>query len=131
MIIDVADFNDIVITYRNGKPIYVRDIGRAADAAAIQTNIARIDGREQVYLPIFKRPNANTIASVNEVIKQLPLLKQRMPDDVNLGVIFDQSSYVRNSITGLAMAGLGGLILVVLVLLLFLGNFRSAMIIRS
>ena len=129
MIIDVADFNDIVITYRNGKPIYVRDIGRAADAAAIQTNIARIDGREQVYLPIFKRPNANTIASVNEVIKQLPLLKQRMPDDVNLGVIFDQSSYVRNSITGLAMAGLGGLILVVLVLLLFLGNFRSAMIV--
>ena len=129
MIIDVEDFNDIVITYRNKKPIYVRDIGRAADAAAIQTNIARINGREQVYLPIFKRPNGNTIASVDEVIKQLPLLKQRMPEDVNLDIIFDQSSYVRNSISGLAMAGFGGLILVVLILILFLGNFRSAFIV--
>jgi multidrug efflux pump subunit AcrB len=129
MIIDVEDFNDIVITYRNGKPIYVKDVGRASDDAAIQTNIARIDGREQVYLPIFKRPNANTIAAVDEVLKQLPMLKQRMPDDVNLDVIFDQSSYVRNAISGLATAGIGGLILVVLTLILFLGNFRSAMIV--
>ena len=51
-----------------------------------------------------------------------------MPDDVNLNVIFDQSSYVRNSITGLGKAGLGGLVLVILVLLFFLGNFRSALI---
>jgi len=129
MIIDVEDFDDIVITYRNGKPIYIRDIGRASDAAAIQTNIARINGREQVYLPIFKRPNGNTIASVDEVIKQLPMLKARMPADVNLDIIFDQSSYVRNSISGLAVAGLGGLVLVVLILILFLGNFRSAMIV--
>ena len=82
MIIDIEDFNDIVITYRNGKPIYVKDVGRAANAAAIQTNIARIDGREQVYLPIFKRPNANTISAVNAVIKQLPMLKQRMKEGV-------------------------------------------------
>jgi len=129
MIIDIEDFNDIVITYRNGKPIYVKDVGRAANAAAIQTNIARIDGREQVYLPIFKRPNANTISAVNAVIKQLPLLKQRMKEGVELDVIFDQSSYVRRSIGGLATAGLGGLILVVLTLILFLGNFRSAFIV--
>ena len=129
MIIDVEDFNDIVITYRNGKPIYVKDIGHAEDAAAIQTNIARIDGREQVYLPIFKRPNGNTIASVEAVKAALPLLKQRMPEDVNLNIIFDQSSYVRSSISGLTYAGLGGLVLVVIVLLLFLGNFRSAMIV--
>lgn len=126
MIVNVEDFNDIVVAYRNGAPIFVKDIGRAADASAIQTNIARVDGKEQVYLPIFKRPNANTIAAVNEVRKALPKLKERMPDDVNLNVIFDQSSYVRGSINGLANAGLGGLILVVLVLILFLGNIRSA-----
>ena len=129
MIVDVEDFNDIVIKFVNGAPIYVKDIGRAADASAIQTNIARVDGKEQVYLPIFKRPGANTIASVNAVRKAIPNLKQRMPKDVNLNIIFDQSSYVRNSINGLVYAGLGGLVLVVLTLLLFLGNIRAAAIV--
>lgn len=129
MIIDVKDFNDILITYKNGNPIYIKDVGRAADASAIQTNIARVDGKEQVYLPIFKRPGANTIASVNEVRNAIPKLKQRMPDDVEMNVIFDQSSYVRQSISGLSFAVLGGLSLVIIVLLLFLGNWRSALVV--
>lgn len=129
MIIDVEDFNDIVIAYKNGKPVYIKDVGRAADASAIQTNIVRVDGKEQVYLPIFKRPGANTIASVNAVKQALPKLKERMPDDVELNVIFDQSSYVRNAITGLTNAIIGGLALVVIVLILFLGNFRSALVV--
>lgn len=129
MIVKVEDFNDIVVAYRHGQPIYVKDIGRAEDASAIQTNIARVDGKEQVYLPIFKRPSANTIAAVNEVKKALPKLKERLPEDVKLNVIFDQSSYVRQSISGLAWAGLGGLALVVAVLLLFLGNVRAALVV--
>jgi len=129
MIINVEDFNDILITYKNGKPIYIKDVGYASDASVIQTNIARVDGKEQVYLPIFKRPGANTIESVEGVKKALPQLKERMPDDVNLNVIFDQSSYVRNAIYGLTNAGLGGLILVIIVLILFLGSFRSALIV--
>ena len=129
MIIDVEDFNDIVITYKNGNPIYIKDVGYASDASVIQTNIARVDGKEQVYLPIFKRPGANTIEAVNAVKAAIPELKQRMPDDVQLNVIFDQSSYVRNAISGLTNAGLGGLILVIIVLVLFLGNFRSALIV--
>jgi CzcA family heavy metal efflux pump len=129
MIIDVDDFNDIVIAYKNNKPVYIKDVGRAADASAIQTNIARVDGKEQVYLPIFKRPGANTIASVDAVLNAIPELKERMPDDVEMNVIFDQSSYVRNSITGLSNAVIGGLILVVLILILFLGNFRSALVV--
>jgi multidrug efflux pump subunit AcrB len=129
MIIDVEDFNDIVIDYRNGNPVYIKDVGHASDASVIQTNIARVDGKEQVYLPIFKRPGANTIASVEAVKKALPSLKERMSEDVNLNVIFDQSSYVRNAITGLGRAGIGGLILVILILVLFLGNMRSALIV--
>ena len=129
MIVDVKDFDDIVIKYKNGAPIFIKDIGQTKDASAIQTNIARVDGKQQVYLPIFKRPGANTIAAVEAVKKALPGLKERMPSDVNLNVIFDQSSYVRNSIQGLQNAGIGGLILVVIVLILFLGNFRSALIV--
>lgn len=129
MIVDVKDFNDIVITYKNGNPIYIRDVGYASDASVIQTNIARVDGKEQVYLPIFKRPGANTIASVEGVKKAIPGLKERMPDDVQLNVIFDQSSYVRKAIAGLTRAGMGGMLLVVIILILFLGNFRSALIV--
>ena len=126
---NVEEFNDIVITYKNGVPVFIKDIGIASDASAIQTNIVRIDGKEQVYLPVFKRQGANTIAAVEAVKKALPQLKDRMPEDVNLNVIFDQSSYVRNAISGLTNAGIVGLILVVLVLILFLGNFRSALVV--
>lgn len=129
LIVDVKDFDDIVITHKNGKPIFIKDIGQTKDASAIQTNIARVDGKEQVYLPIFKRPGANTIAAVEAVKKALPGLKERMPDDVKLNVIFDQSSYVKNAISGLEKAGFGGLILVVIILILFLGNFKSALIV--
>ena len=129
LIVDVKDFDDIVITHKNGKPIFIKDIGQTKDASAIQTNIARVDGKQQVYLPIFKRPGANTIAAVEAVKAALPDLKERMPEDVKLNVIFDQSSYVKNAISGLEDAGLGGLILVVIILVLFLGNFKSALIV--
>ncbi|WMJ75156.1 efflux RND transporter permease subunit [Cytophagaceae bacterium ABcell3] len=129
MIGDIREFDDIVVTYKNGKPVYIKDIGRTEDASVIQTNIARVDGKEQVYLPIFKRPNANTIESVEAVKEAIPQLQARLPDDVKLNVIFDQSSYVRQSISGLAWAGIGGLALVVVVLVLFLGNFRSALVV--
>lgn len=129
LIVDVKDFDDILVTYKNGNPVYIKDIGKTKDASAIQTNIARVDGKEQVYLPIFKRPGANTIASVEAVKAAIPRLKERMPDDVQLNVIFDQSSYVRNAISGLGNAGLGGLVLVVIVLILFLGNFKSSLIV--
>lgn len=129
MIIKVEDFNEIVIAYKEGKAVTIKDIGYASDASMIQTNIARVDGREQVYLPIFKRPGANTIESVEGVKRALPEMKRRMPDDVNLQVIFDQSSYVRNAISGLTYTGLGGLVLVIIVLLVFLGNVRSALIV--
>tara|TARA_B100000809_G_scaffold148977_1_gene146440 strand:- start:2605 stop:5724 length:3120 start_codon:yes stop_codon:yes gene_type:complete len=126
---NVEEFNDIVITHKNGVPIFIKDIGVASDASAIQTNIVRIDGKEQVYLPIFKRQGANTIASVEAVKKALPMLMDRMPEDVKLNVIFDQSSYVKSSISGLTFAGISGLILVIIILVLFLGNFRSALIV--
>ena len=128
MIKDVEDFNDIVVAMVDGKAIQVKDIGFAADAAAIQTNIVRVDGKNQVYLPIFKRSGSNTIEAVEAVQAALPQLKERLPKDVNLNVIFDQSSYVRRSISGLMFAGLGGLILVAFVLFVFLGNIRFASI---
>jgi CzcA family heavy metal efflux pump len=126
MIRNIREFDDIEILRRNGRPVYIKDIGRTEDAQAIQTNIARVDGSEQVYLPIYKRPGSNTIEAVDAVRDAIPLLRQRLPPDVELQVIFDQSSYVRNSIDGLKSAIAGGFGLVLLVLFLFLGNVRSS-----
>ena len=129
MIKEVEEFNNIAITYKNGVPIYIKDIGIASDASVIQTNLVRVDGKEQVYLPIFKRQGANTIAAVEEVKNALPKLKERMPSDVQLNVIFDQSTYVKSSIKSLMFSAGIGLLLVILILFLFLGNFQSAFIV--
>lgn len=130
MLPKVSDFNNIVIKIdRNGAPVFLKDIGYAQDASAIQTNIVHVNGKRQVYIPIYKRPRANTIAAVNGVRDKLKELKSRLPSSVNLNVIFDQSDYVKNSIHGLLREGIMGVILVALALVLFLGNFRSAFIV--
>lgn len=130
MLPKVDDFNNIVIKMgADGSPIFLKDIGYAKDASAIQTNVVHINGKRQVYIPIYKRTGANTIASVEAVKSKLADLKERLPKSVNLDVILDQSTYVRHSINGLIKEGIIGLILVSLALLLFLGNFRSTFIV--
>ncbi|TAN12233.1 MAG: efflux RND transporter permease subunit [Chitinophagaceae bacterium] len=130
MLPKVSDFDNIVIKIdKNGAPVYLKDIGYAKDASAIQTNIVHVNGKRQVYIPIYKRPGANTIAAVNGVRDKLKELKERLPSSVNLNVILDQSTYVKNSIRGLLREGIMGVILVALALILFLGNFRSAFIV--
>jgi CzcA family heavy metal efflux pump len=130
MLPKVDDFNNIVIKMKeNNSPIFLKDIGYAKDASAIQTNVVHINGKRQVYIPIYKRTPANTIASVEAVKGKLAELKERLAKSINLNVILDQSTYVRNSISGLLREGILGLILVSLTLLLFLGNFRSTFIV--
>lgn len=130
MLPKVEDFNNIVIKMgKDGAPIFLKDIGYAKDASAIQTNMVHINGKRQVYIPIYKRTGANTIAAVDAVKGKLKDLKTRLPQSVNLDVILDQSTYVRHSINGLLKEGTIGLILVSLALLLFLGNIRSTFIV--
>lgn len=130
MLPKVEDFNQIVVKIgENGSPIFLKDIGYAKDASAIQTNMVHINGKRQVYIPIYKRTGANTIVSVEAVKGKLTELKTRLPKSVNLDVILDQSSYVRHAINGLAKEGIIGLVLVSLALLLFLGNFRATFIV--
>lgn len=130
MLPKVDDFNNIVIKMgKDGAPIFLKDIGYAKDASAIQTNMVHINEKRQVYIPIYKRTGANTIAAVDAVKGKLKDLKTRLPQSVNLDVILDQSTYVRHSINGLLKEGTIGLILVCLALLLFLGNLRSTFIV--
>lgn len=130
MLPEVNDFNDIVIKMsQDGAPIFLKDIGYAKDASAIQTNIVHINGKRQVYIPVYKRTGANTIAAVDGIKGKLAELKERLPKAVNLDVVLDQSIYVRHSINGLVKEGIIGLVLVSLALLLFLGNYRATFIV--
>ncbi len=130
MLPEVKDFNDIVIKMNSdGAPIFLKDIGYAKDASAIQTNIVHINGKRQVYIPVYKRTGANTIAAVDGIKGKLAELKERLPKAVNLDVVLDQSIYVRHSINGLVKEGIIGLALVSLALLLFLGNYRATFIV--
>ncbi len=137
MLPEVNDFNNIVIKMgkdglpagQAGSPIFLKDIGYAKDASAIQTNMVHINGKRQVYIPVYKRTGANTIAAVDGIKGKLAELKERLPQSVNLNVVLDQSIYVRHSINGLMKEGIIGLILVSLALLLFLGNFRAMFIV--
>lgn len=130
MLPTVNDFNNIVIKMsKDGSPVFLKDIGYAKDASAIQTNVVHINGKRQVYIPIYKRVGGNTIAAVEGIKGKLKELKTRLPKSVNLDVVLDQSSYVRNSINGLMKEGIMGLILVSLALFLFLGSFRSTFIV--
>jgi len=108
----------------NGQ-LLVSDIGHARDAAAIQTNIVRVDGQHSVYLPILKQGgDSNTISVVDGMRDALKHLLG-MPPTLVTKVVFDQSVFVKTAIRNLGSEGGIGLVLTALMILIFLGNFRA------
>jgi multidrug efflux pump subunit AcrB len=105
----------------------VADVGHAEDAAAIQTNIVRVDGQRSVYLPILKQGgDSNTIAIVNGIKKAVGDLLD-VPPSLTTKVVFDQSLYVKTAISNLGSEGGIGLVLTALMILIFLGNVRATL----
>src|SRR5437868_8412039 len=105
--------------------VLVRDVGKALDAQAIQTNIVRVDGQRSVYLPILKQGgDTNTIAVVNGIKKAISNLVD-IPKQLMAKVVFDQSVFVRMAIENLLHEGAIGLVLTGLMILLFLGSMRA------
>ncbi len=129
MVEKIEDLNNVPIKVVNGALVFVKDVGHVQDAYAIQTNIVHVNGKRQVYIPIYRRPGANTIQAVEGVKSIMPTVLARIPSGINLNVIFDQSTYVRNSIAALEDEGLLGAVLAGLMILTFLGSVRSTGII--
>jgi CzcA family heavy metal efflux pump len=125
MVPDPGDINEFPVKLDGNAPVLVRDVGDARDTSELQTNVVRVDGRRQLYVPIYRQPGANTIAVVNGVRAAIPELKTRLPEGVAMEVVFDQSRFVRESIGNLAQEGILGAGLAALMVLLFLGSFRS------
>jgi CzcA family heavy metal efflux pump len=125
----VNAINDFPLKIVNGAPVFVKDIGMAKDTYQIQTNIVHVNGRREVYIPIYRQPGANTIQVVEGLKQALPRIQARIPPGVDLRVIFDQSVYVRRSLTSLEKEALLGAVLAALMVFIFLGSARSTVVI--
>src|SRR5438552_1157748 len=125
----VEEMNAFPIKSEKGAFAYVRDVGDTIDSAEIQSNVVRVDGKRQVYIPIYRQPGANTIAVVDGVKQQIATLKTQLPEGVNLDVVFDQSFYVKQSVRSLVFEGVLGALLAALMIFVFLRSARSALFI--
>jgi multidrug efflux pump subunit AcrB len=129
MVPKVDEINDFPLKIVNGAPVFVKDIGSAKDTYQIQTNVVHVNGRRQVYIPIYRQPGANTIEVVEGLKRTLPTILSRIPSGIELRVIFDQSIYVRRSLGSLEKEVVLGAILAALTVLLFLGSARFTLVI--
>ncbi len=128
MIRVVEQMNDIPIKIVNGVPVFLKDVGKAADSTMIQTNVVRINGHRAVYIPIMKQAGANTLRVIDGVKEKLRKLIG-LPKELVVKMIFDQSLYIRQAITTLEHEGLLGGGLACVMVLLFLGSLRSTLVI--
>ena len=125
----VEPINDVIVKATpEGTPVRVKDLGTVTDSSDIQTNIVRTDGRRSVYLRVNKQPAANTVEVVDALRLALPKMIG-IPPGVKLGVSFDQSVYIRQSIKNLIDQAVEGSLLAAVVILLFLRNVTSTLII--
>ena len=113
----------------HGNATFLRDVATPKDASFIQTNVVRVNGRRQVYIPVFRQLGSSTLDVVNDLQEALPDMQARLTSpDINLKVVMDQSVYVRHSIESLVQEGVLGAVLCSLVILLFLGEWRMTVI---
>jgi multidrug efflux pump subunit AcrB len=129
LVVKPADLGSIPLRLGSGPTVFLRDVARVEDGADIVYNIALANGRRTVYMPLTKRADASTLDVVNAIKGALPKMRALIPNDIRVDLQFDQSVYVRNAIRGLVTEGALGAILTSLVVLLFLRNWRSALIV--
>jgi len=125
----ISDLNDIPVKYINGQTVFVKDVGQVHDGNAVQQNVVRTDGRRSVLLSIIKNGNASTLAVVNAVKQALVISRKAAPPGMQIKELFDQSVFVKASIVGLLREGAIAAGLTALMILLFLGSWRSTIVV--
>jgi multidrug efflux pump subunit AcrB len=134
---NVEDIEAIPIAIRDDRPIFIRDVGRVQDDAALQYNIVRVNGKRSVYCPLLREPGENTIAVVDRIYDgiaaEIPKMKQRgdIPETTEVTLVSDQSSYIRNAMTNLLLQVALGALLVAIVVFVFLRRILPTLIIVS
>ena len=125
----IEDLGRIPVKVVNGTPILLRDVADVHDGNAPQTNIVHVDGGRSVLMSILKNGTASTLAIVDGVRARLDAMKAALPDNLKVAAINDQSVFVRAAIKGVATEGAIAAALTSVMILLFLGSWRSTVII--
>jgi multidrug efflux pump subunit AcrB len=125
----VEEFGNIPVTMKDGVPVLVKDVARVADAADITVDYALINGKRSVYIPVVKTADASTWEVVKQLKSKIPEMQSLLPDDVKISYEFDQSVFVVNAVESLVTEGTLGAILTGLMVLLFLRDWRSSLIV--
>jgi HAE1 family hydrophobic/amphiphilic exporter-1 len=127
-LLEAKDWNDVVIAYRNGGPLRIRDIGRAIAGPEDMKTAAWADGKRGVFLVIFKQPGANVIDTVDRIKAQLPRLVAAIPPAVKIKIVSDRTLTIRAAVEDVQITLLITIVLVVLVIFLFLRSFWATVI---
>jgi hydrophobic/amphiphilic exporter-1 (mainly G- bacteria), HAE1 family len=122
-LLDPDAWNDVIVAYRNGGPLRIRDIGRAVSGPEDMKQAAWADGRRGVFLVIFKQPGANVIDTVDRIKAQLPRLIAAIPPAVKIKIISDRTLTIRAAVEDVQLTLLVTIVLVIMVIFIFL---RSA-----
>jgi len=128
---NISELLDQPIRLGPGPTVYLRDIGTIADSNDIVVGYAQVNGKRTVYIPVTKRADASTLDVIRNVRQALPAMQNVAPEDVRIELIFDQSRYVVNALRNLVNEGLLGACLTGLMVLLFLRDWRSALIVLA
>ncbi|WP_407503299.1 efflux RND transporter permease subunit [Elizabethkingia miricola] len=123
------ELENVTVKTVDGTPIQVRDVAAVDNGADVTTGYALINGKRSVYIPVTKRADASTWDVVQAIKKSLPDMQAAIPDDIQVSYEFDQSGYVINSVKSLLTEGALGTLLTGLMVLLFLRDIRSAVIV--
>jgi HAE1 family hydrophobic/amphiphilic exporter-1 len=121
-------WNDVIVAYRNGAPVRVRDIGQAVPGPEDAKKAAWASGRRGVFLIVFKQPGANVIATVERIKAELPRLRAAMPPSVDVEIMSDRTQTIRASIEEVQFTLLVATALVVGVIFVFLRTWRATLI---
>src|SRR5437764_1584568 len=127
----IEAFNNLPVKTVNGIPVYFKDVAHVADGYAVQTNVVRRDGSRAVLMTILKGEGASTLSVVQQVRDALPRIEAQLPPELKLEPLFDQSAFVRAAVQGVLKEGAIAAGLTALMILLFLGSWRSTLIVAT
>ena len=126
---NIKDLESVPLRTGSYPAVFLRDVGEVTDASDIVTSYALVNGRRTVYVPVTKRADASTLSVVGLVKRNLPRFQSAVPADVKVSYEFDQSPYVTRAIRGLTVEGSLGALLTGVMILLFLRDWRTALVV--
>ncbi|MCO5129437.1 MAG: efflux RND transporter permease subunit [Xanthobacteraceae bacterium] len=125
----IQELGDLPIKTVNGAMVYIRDVGHVLDGNSPQTNIVHVDGGRSVLMMVLKAGSVSTLDIISGIKRKIEQVRDTLPESLKIGLLGDQSVFVRGAILGVATEGLIAAILTSLMILLFLGSWRSTVII--